>query len=115
MLFSLGSGVAQIPVIMREKDIPEDPNKRVETAIGSGPFRFNHAARVSGALTVFDRNQDYVPRSEPADGLAGGRVAKVDRVEWKVIPDAAPAPPPLPPGHAEISQLPPPTHPPPTS
>jgi peptide/nickel transport system substrate-binding protein len=91
MLFSLGSGVAQIPVIMREKDIPEDPNKRVETAIGSGPFRFNHAARVSGALTVFDRNQDYVPRSEPADGLAGGRVAKVDRVEWKVIPDAATA------------------------
>ncbi|MFI4982902.1 MAG: ABC transporter substrate-binding protein, partial [Nevskiales bacterium] len=48
-------------------------------------------ARISGALTVFDRNQDYVPRAEPADGLAGGRLAKMDRVEWKVVPDAATA------------------------
>jgi peptide/nickel transport system substrate-binding protein len=91
MLFSLGSGVAQIPVIMRERDLQGDPTQRVSTAIGSGPFRFNHAARVSGALTVFDRNLDYIPRRELADGLAGGRVAKVDRVEWQVIPDAATA------------------------
>lgn len=91
MLFSLGSGVAQIPVIMRERDLQGDPNQRINTAIGSGPFRFNHAARISGALTVFDRNADYVPRSEPADGLTGGRVAQVDRIEWKVMPDAATA------------------------
>jgi peptide/nickel transport system substrate-binding protein len=91
LLFSLGSGGGQIPVIMRAKDLDGDPAKPVGTAIGSGPFRFNHSARVSGALTVFDRNPDYVPRSEPADGLSGGRVAKVDRVEWRVIPDAATA------------------------
>jgi len=91
LLFSLGSGVGQIPVIMRAKDLDVDPAKPVGTAIGSGPFRFNHSARVSGALTVFDRNPDYAPRSEPADGLSGGRVAKVDRVEWRVIPDAATA------------------------
>ena len=91
LLFSLGSGGGQIPVIMRAKDLDGDPAKPVATAIGSGPFRFNHDARVSGALTVFDRNSDYVPRSEPADGLSGGRVVKVDRVEWRVILDAATA------------------------
>ena len=91
MLFSLGSGVGQIPAIMRAKDLQGDPAKPVTTAIGSGPFRFNHAARISGALAVFDRNPDYVPRNEPPDGLAGGRVVKVDRVEWQVIPDAATA------------------------
>ncbi len=91
LLFSLGSGVGQIPVIMRERDLQGDPALRITTAIGSGPFKFNHAARISGALTVFDKNQDYVPRAEPPDGLAGGRVVKVDRVEWKVIPEAATA------------------------
>jgi len=30
-----------------------------------------------------------VPRSEPASGFAGGKVAKVDRVEWVIIPDAS--------------------------
>jgi peptide/nickel transport system substrate-binding protein len=91
MLFALGSAIGQIPVIMRAKDLQGDPAKPVTTSIGSGPFRFNAAARVSGALTVFDRNPDYVPRAEPADGLAGGRLAKVDRVEWRGIPDSATA------------------------
>ncbi len=91
MLFSLGSGIGQVPVIMRAADLAGDPAKPVISAIGSGPFRFNHALRVSGALTVFDRNPDYVPRDEPADGLAGGRRVKVDRVEWQVIPDPSTA------------------------
>ncbi len=91
MLFALGSGVALIPVIMRARDVEADPGKPVTTAIGSGPFRFNHGARISGALTVFDRNTDYVPRKEAPDGLAGARLAKVDRLEWRVIPDASTA------------------------
>jgi peptide/nickel transport system substrate-binding protein len=91
LLFSLGSAIGQIPVIMRAKDLEGDPTKPITTAIGSGPYRFNRDARVSGALTVFDRNPDYVPRNEPADGLAGGRLAKAERVEWRVIPDAATA------------------------
>ena len=91
LLFALGSAIGQIPVIMRAKDLDGDPTKPITTAIGSGPFRFNHGARISGALTVFDRNPAYVPRKEPADGLSGGRIAKVDRVEWRVMPDAATA------------------------
>lgn len=37
---------------------------------------------------VFVRNPNYVPRSEPADGLAGGKRVKLDRVEWRYMPDA---------------------------
>ncbi|SEE14402.1 peptide/nickel transport system substrate-binding protein [Rhizobiales bacterium GAS191] len=91
MLFALGSGIGQIPAIMRAKDLEGDPAKPVTTAIGSGPFMLNKAETVSGSRVVFDRNTDYVPRQEPASGLAGGRVAKVDRVEWKFIPDPATA------------------------
>ena len=76
---------------MRAQDLTGDPTKPITTSIGSGPFRFNKELRVSGALSVFDRNPDYIPRDEPPDGLAGGRRVKVDRVEWRVIPDASTA------------------------
>ncbi|UFN50595.1 ABC transporter substrate-binding protein [Roseomonas sp. OT10] len=89
--FSLGSAVGQIPAIMRESDATSDPSKPVTEAIGSGPFRFNRAAWRPGAMVVYDRNPDYVPRAEPPDGLAGGRVVKVDRVEWHIMPDPATA------------------------
>jgi peptide/nickel transport system substrate-binding protein len=106
MLFSLGSGIGQVPIIMRAADLAGDPSKPITSAIGSGPFRFNHAARLSGALTVFDRNPDYVPRDEPADGLAGGRRVKVDRVEWRVMPDAATAAAALQAGEVDIIEQP---------
>jgi peptide/nickel transport system substrate-binding protein len=91
LLFSLGSAIGAVPVIMRAKDLQGDASKPITTAIGSGPFRLDKAATVSGHLVVFERNPDYVPRSEPADGLAGGRRVKVDRLEWRIIPDAATA------------------------
>jgi peptide/nickel transport system substrate-binding protein len=91
MLFALGAAVGQVPIIMRASDLRGDPAKPITTAIGSGPFRFKMAERVSGSITVFDRNPDYIPRTEPPDGLSGARLVKVDRMEWKVIPDPATA------------------------
>ncbi|MFC7738853.1 ABC transporter substrate-binding protein [Roseomonas sp. GCM10028921] len=85
--FALGSAVGAIPVIMREEDARADPHTPVTTAIGSGPFRFNREEWRPGARVVYDRNPDYVPRAEPADGLAGGRQVRVDRVEWQIMPD----------------------------
>jgi peptide/nickel transport system substrate-binding protein len=91
-LSALGSAIGQVPFIMRAKDIETlDPAKPVTTAIGSGPFRYNAGASVSGDRVVFDRNADYLPRKEAPDGLAGGRVVKVDQVVWHIIPDAATA------------------------
>src|SRR4029434_10837886 len=41
-----------------------------------------------GEKLVFLKNPKYKPRSEPSTGLAGGKVANLDRVEWVWIPDA---------------------------
>src|SRR6185312_1592698 len=38
-----------------------------------------------------ERFDGYSPREEPADWLAGGKRVFFDRVEWRVIPDAATA------------------------
>jgi peptide/nickel transport system substrate-binding protein len=88
MLPTLAAVPARYPAVMRAQDIPTE-HKPATSAIGSGPFRYVASERISGAQVVYERNPDYVPRSEPPDGLAGGRVVKVDRVEWKIIPDAA--------------------------
>jgi peptide/nickel transport system substrate-binding protein len=55
---------------------------------GSGPFIFKKDEWKPGEKTVYVRNPDYKPRAEPPSGLAGGKVAKLDRVEWVSIPDA---------------------------
>ncbi len=73
--------------IMRAEDAATDPFKAVTTTIGSGPFRFVRAEWNPGAKVVYEKNPDYVPRAEPPDGLAGGKVVKLDRVEWIVLPD----------------------------
>lgn len=70
------------PFIMREKDASLSPTDKVTANIGSGPFTFNHALAKPGASFTYDRNEKYVPRNEPADGLAGGKVVKVDHVIW---------------------------------
>jgi peptide/nickel transport system substrate-binding protein len=88
MLDAIGAAPSRMPAIFREKDLGQ-PDKPITSGIGSGPFRWNADLRVTGARAVFDRNPDYVPRAEPPDGLSGGRVVKVDRVDWKVIPDPA--------------------------
>ena len=37
---------------------------------------------------VYEKNTDYVPRKEPPSWTAGGKVVKVDRVEWITMADA---------------------------
>jgi peptide/nickel transport system substrate-binding protein len=64
-----------------------DVNTPVTEMVGSGPFLFVKEEWVPGNKVVYVKNPKYVPRSEPADGLAGGKVVKVDRVEWVYIPD----------------------------
>ncbi|MCC7275527.1 MAG: ABC transporter substrate-binding protein [Alphaproteobacteria bacterium] len=73
--------------IMREKDALTDPFQQVPEAIGSGPFVFAKDEWVPGSKVVYRKFKDYVPRAEPSDGFAGGKVAKLDKVEWIYIPD----------------------------
>ncbi len=44
-----------------------------------------------GNKVVFVKNTDYVPRKEAPSWASGGKVVKVDRVEWVYIPDSATA------------------------
>ena len=49
--------------------------------VGSGPFKFVEGDYVPGVRSVYLRNDAYQPRSEEPSGLAGGKVAKVERIE----------------------------------
>jgi peptide/nickel transport system substrate-binding protein len=61
---------------------------------------------VPGSKVVYRKNPDYKARPEPADGFAGGKMAKVDRVEWLVIPDANTAVQALIKGEVDIIEIP---------
>jgi peptide/nickel transport system substrate-binding protein len=63
-------------------------NTQITDPTGSGPFRMVREEWVAGVKTVYERNRDYQPRSEPASGIAGGKRVLVDRVEWINLPDA---------------------------
>src|SRR5882724_8315635 len=89
VLESLGKPSSSPAFMMPKKTADTDPNTqiKVEDVIGSGPFIFRADEWKPGEKTVYVKNPKYKPRSEPASGLAGGKVAKVDRIEWIWIPD----------------------------
>jgi peptide/nickel transport system substrate-binding protein len=60
----------------------------VTSTIGSGPFRLVPEEFKPGVGAVFEKFTDYLPRTEPADGLAGGKIAHFDKVVWTSMPDA---------------------------
>ena len=85
-------GQTQFPLfIMPERLAATDPFQQVREAVGSGPFRFVRDEWNPGQRAVWARNERYEARPEPVDGLAGGRVPKIDRIEWTVISDPATA------------------------
>ena len=79
------------PVVMPERLANTDPFKQVPEVVGSGPFRWVAKEYVAGNLAVFAKFERYNPRPEPASFAAGGYRVMVDRVEWRIIPDAATA------------------------
>jgi len=76
------------PFIMPEYLVEQMEAGEIEQHIGSGPFVFNHDEFSPGERVVYERNEDYVPRDEPANWMAGGKVVNVDRVVWEAMPDA---------------------------
>jgi peptide/nickel transport system substrate-binding protein len=93
--------------IMRKKEAETDPMQQVTTYVGSGPFTFNQDETKQGARYVYDRNPNYVPRQEPASGMAGGKIAKLDRVIWENMPDQMTAMSALQAGEIDFVELPP--------
>ncbi len=93
--------------MMRKKDAETDPFQQIQSHIGSGPFIFNQQATRPGSRYVFDKYRKYVPRSEPASGLAGGKVVTLDRVIWENIADDQTALAALESGEIDFFELPP--------
>jgi peptide/nickel transport system substrate-binding protein len=87
VLQSLGKPSSNVPFMMPKRIAETDANTQIAEIVGSGPFLFKKDQWKPGDKTVYVKNPDYKPRAEPPSWLAGGKVAKVDRVEWLAIPD----------------------------
>jgi peptide/nickel transport system substrate-binding protein len=87
LVFALGKPSSNVPFMMPKRVAETDPNTQISDFTGSGPFVFKRDEWKPGDKAVYVKFDKYKPRSEPASGLAGGKVAKVDRVEWLAISD----------------------------
>jgi len=88
---ALARPTASALFVMPERIAQTPATTAITDATGSGPFIFQASQWRVGDRAVYTRNTGYRPRSEPADGLAGGKIALVDRIEWISMPDAATA------------------------
>jgi peptide/nickel transport system substrate-binding protein len=107
LLEAIGKLSSNVPFMMPERLAKTDAFQQIPEAIGSGPFKFVKSEWVPGSKAVFVKNADYVPRKEPPSFAAGGKVVKVDRVEWLYIPDTATATAALNAGEADWYEQPP--------
>jgi peptide/nickel transport system substrate-binding protein len=87
VLDALGKPSSQVPFIMPERIAKTPATQSITDPVGSGPFIMKKEEWVPGSKIVYVKNPAYVPRNEPPSGLAGGKRALVDRVEWLYMPD----------------------------
>src|SRR5882724_7960813 len=88
VLQSIGKPSSYVPFMMPKRMAETPPGQQMKEQIGSGPFKFVQAEFQPGVKAVYEKNTDYVPRKEPASWTSGGKVVKVDRVEWITMADA---------------------------
>nr|WP_158818250.1 ABC transporter substrate-binding protein [Methylocapsa sp. S129] len=87
MLQGLGKPSSNPAFIMPKRVADTPPNEQIKDYIGSGPFVFKTDEWKPGVKAVFVKFDKYKPRSEPPSAMAGGKVVKLDRVEWIVMTD----------------------------
>ena len=88
LLDALGKVSGLVRFIMPERLAKTDPYQQVTETVGSGPYKLVREEFEPGHMVVYVKNPDYVPRGEPPSWGSGGKVVKVDRVEWLYVPDA---------------------------
>lgn len=85
---ALGKPSVQVPFIMPARIAASTPpNTPAAEIVGSGPFLFLKDEWIPGERAAFVPNPHYRPRNEPADGLAGGKLARAARVEFVTMAD----------------------------
>src|SRR5450756_2169041 len=88
VLDSIGKPSSFVPFMMPKRMAETPAGQQIKEQIGSGPFKFVAAEFQPGVKAVYEKNKDYVPRKEPPSWTSGGKVVKVDRVEWITMADA---------------------------
>ena len=88
---ALGKLSSNVPFIMPERIARTDAARPIAEAIGSGPWRFESRQWVPGQNAIYTRFDRYVPREEAPSWAAGGKVAKIDRIEWLALTEASAA------------------------
>jgi len=86
---ALGKPNAYVPFMMPAKLLEGATAKPITEVMGSGPFIFRRDEWRPGERAIFHRNPAYKPRAEAPDGLAGGKVAYLDRIDFISMPDPA--------------------------
>jgi len=87
-LLDIVSKYSSIPAFIMPERVANTPSDQpIDDFTGSGPFKIVVEEFQPGVGVTYVKNEDYVPRDEPADGLAGGKVVYVDKVRWITMPD----------------------------
>jgi peptide/nickel transport system substrate-binding protein len=80
---------SSLPLFIMPARVAATPSdKAITDYTGSGPFKFVQSEFQPGISATYAKFDSYVPRKEPADGMAGGKVVNVDRVKWLNMSDA---------------------------
>jgi peptide/nickel transport system substrate-binding protein len=87
VVLGLGKPSSNVPFMMPKRVAETDPGTQISDFTGSGPFVFKKDEWKPGDKAVYVKFDKYKPRSEAPSGAAGGKVVKVDRVEWRAISD----------------------------
>jgi peptide/nickel transport system substrate-binding protein len=87
LIFALGKPSSNVPFMMPKRVAETDASTQISDFTGSGPFVFKTDEWKPGDRAVYVKFDKYKPRPEPPSGLAGGKVVKVDRVEWLAMSD----------------------------
>ncbi len=77
-----------VPFMMPKKVAETPSTESITDQTGSGPFKFIKGEFQPGVKVVYEKFDKYIPRKEAPSWTAGGKVVKVDRVEWINMPDA---------------------------
>ena len=79
---ALSKPSSNVPFMMPARIAATPGSEQIEEYIGSGPYKMNLDEWEPGVKVVYDKFDEYVPRSEEPSAFAGGKIAKVDRVVW---------------------------------
>jgi len=88
MTAALGKISSNVPFIMPERIASGDPMRPIADPMGSGPYRFVTGQWVPGQSSLYERYAGYRPREEAPSWAAGGKIARIDRIEWLTLTEA---------------------------